>query len=62
MVPTLLTTSLVAWIFCLVRYPFRPVSAVGSAHPPEGYFFGDPESPTRAEREARTLQFAGSSR
>jgi hypothetical protein len=47
----LLLTTLAAWVACLIRYPARRKTAGLPAHPPEGYLFGDPESPTRAERE-----------
>ena len=60
MVTSLISTLLVAWVALMVRYPARPAGAGAPAHPPEGYPFGDPESPTRAERSARVLQGVGS--
>jgi len=55
MIPALLLTLTCAWIICLARYPGRAATVSGPVHPPEGYFFGDPASPTRAERERLLL-------
>ena len=51
MTTALLLTLLVLLSSCLVRNPARSSMAPRPVHPAEGYLFGDPASPTRAERE-----------
>jgi hypothetical protein len=53
MTTALLLTLVALLACCLIRYPARGETA----HPAEGYLFGDPASPTRAERE-RMLEVA----
>jgi hypothetical protein len=56
MTSTVLLIFVATWIACMIRYPARGETAALPVHPSEGYLFGDPASPTQAERERERMR------